>query len=189
MSGTQSKNGYKSSPIPSAVALPRNPIQVHQTGKFVALRSTKAAGGETIEDLFSDVRTHISKGPRSPRTACQDKLQLWRMRPARPGSGRNAQLETGFTTAFAPSGRVYPSPVGSRPDLEANWQNCKRAKMRKWKPITMRTRGRRHLEGRRPKSGNAMRGLKICKRQMSLPADEDAQNRRLRRLESPLLAK
>lgn len=86
--------------------------------KFVGVEVYKAAGGEVIEDLFSERENTHLKDPDLLEQLAQDKLQALADEAAKTWKWADAQLETDYDS-FRPFGRVYPSPLDPDPDLEA----------------------------------------------------------------------
>lgn len=113
------KDGYNIQPYTIRSRLTEKSYSgASKLAKFVGVEVYVAAGGEIIEDLFSERENTHLKNPGLLEQLAQEKLQALADEAAKTWKWADAQLETDYDS-FRPFGRVYPSPLDPDPKLEA----------------------------------------------------------------------
>ncbi|GFE67096.1 ParB/RepB/Spo0J family partition protein [Litoreibacter roseus] len=88
--------------------------------KFVGVDTYKAAGGTVIEDLFSERdNTHL-EDPDLLEKLAEEKLAGLAAEAAKTWKWAEPMLEVDYDS-FRPFGRVYPQPLASDPELDAEY--------------------------------------------------------------------
>ena len=88
--------------------------------RFVGIEAYKDAGGTVIEDLFTERDSMHLEDPDLLERLAQDKLQGLSNKAAETWRWSEAHLETDYDS-FRSYGRVYPQPLESDPELDAEY--------------------------------------------------------------------
>ncbi|MBE1294787.1 ParB/RepB/Spo0J family partition protein [Phycobacter azelaicus] len=117
---------------PSAYAIRNHLTQKSYSGrsklaKFVGVDAYKKAGGDVIEDLFSDNDSVHLKDPELLERLAQEKLDGIAEKAGKTWKWAEAHLETDYDS-FRPYGRVYPQPLDPDTELEAEYEKLQARK-------------------------------------------------------------